>query len=131
MLSSLPVLCKPTLLRAGLPHKLWPASSPRHFAHRPVQTAICKPPKSRSQPTLTAAANCALSAINDALENICTLYGYDDAGNQITTNNALNQTNLTVYDGANRPVITVRNLVLSKAENGTVLPPKAKKFPVV
>jgi hypothetical protein len=35
------------------------------------------------------------------LENICTLYGYDDAGNQITTTNALNQTSLTVYDGAN------------------------------
>lgn len=49
------------------------------------------------------------SATNDALENICTLYGYDDAVDQITTTNALNQTNLTVYDGAKRPFLTVQN----------------------
>jgi hypothetical protein len=53
------------------------------------------------QPTLTSPDNCVLSATNDALENIYTLYGYDDAGNQITTTNALNQTSLTVYDRAN------------------------------
>ncbi len=40
-------------------------------------------------------------------DNICTLYGYDDAGNQITANNALNQTSLTEYDGVIRPIITV------------------------
>jgi YD repeat-containing protein len=34
---------------------------------------------------------------------------YAAAGNQITTTNALNQTSLTVYDDANRPIIRVAN----------------------
>ncbi|MCP5094729.1 MAG: hypothetical protein GY943_04170 [Chloroflexi bacterium] len=42
-------------------------------------------------------------------DNVCTRYGYDDAGRQITTTNALNQTSLTVYDDANRPYLTVAN----------------------
>ena len=61
------------------------------------------------QPSLTSPDNCVLSSTNDALENICTLYGYDDSGNQITTTNALNQTSLTVYDMANRPYLSVQN----------------------
>ncbi|MCK5920960.1 MAG: RHS repeat protein, partial [Methylococcales bacterium] len=42
-------------------------------------------------------------------QNICTLMGYDATGNLITRTNALSQTNLTVYDAANRPYISVAN----------------------
>jgi len=59
--------------------------------------------------TLSSPADCILSPTNESVENVCTLYGYDAAGNQITTTNALNQTDLTVYDAANRPVINVAN----------------------
>jgi RHS repeat-associated protein len=41
--------------------------------------------------------------------DVCTVYGYDPAGNQITVTNALTQTSLTVYDSANRPAIQVQN----------------------
>ena len=61
------------------------------------------------QPSLTDPSQCILSPLNESEENICTLYGYDDGGRQITTTNALNQTNLTVYDHANRPVVQVTN----------------------
>ncbi|HUM67575.1 MAG TPA: PKD domain-containing protein [Chloroflexota bacterium] len=59
--------------------------------------------------TLSSPADCLLSPTNESEENICTLRGYDSKGNLITTTNALNQTNLTVYDAANRPVIQVTN----------------------
>jgi RHS repeat-associated protein len=59
--------------------------------------------------TLTEPGECLLSPDNQSDDNVCTLYGYDAAGNQVTTTNALNQTNLTVYDAANRPFITVQN----------------------
>lgn len=60
--------------------------------------------------TLSSAEECVVAADNMQDENICTLYGYDAlTGNQITTTNALNQTSLTVYDGANRPYLTVQN----------------------
>ena len=59
--------------------------------------------------TLSSAEACVVAADNVATDNICTLYGYDTAGRQITTTNALNQTSLTVYDGANRPYLTVQN----------------------
>jgi RHS repeat-associated protein len=57
-----------------------------------------------------------LSSTRD--ENICTLYGYDDAGRQITVTNALSQTSLTVYDLAGRAVIQVSNW----DESTTILP---------
>ncbi|HIP70625.1 MAG TPA: RHS repeat protein, partial [Anaerolineae bacterium] len=41
--------------------------------------------------------------------NVCTRYGYDAAGRQITVTNALSQTSLTVYDTAGRPFIAVEN----------------------
>jgi YD repeat-containing protein len=59
--------------------------------------------------TLSSPDDCVLSPTNESVENICTLYGYDAAGNQITTTNTLSQTSLTVYDAANRPVISVAN----------------------
>ncbi|MCP4424857.1 MAG: RHS repeat protein, partial [Chloroflexi bacterium] len=59
--------------------------------------------------TLAAPADCILSPTNASEENICTLYGYDDAGRQITTTNALDQTSLTVYDVAGRPIVNVAN----------------------
>jgi RHS repeat-associated protein len=59
--------------------------------------------------TLTMPDDCILSPTNASTENVCTLYGYDDAGNQVTTTNALGQINLTVYDAANRPIIEVAN----------------------
>jgi YD repeat-containing protein len=59
--------------------------------------------------TLTSPQDCVLSPTNESDENVCTLYGYDEAGNQITTTNALDQTSLTVYDAANRPTIRVAN----------------------
>ncbi|MCP4359994.1 MAG: RHS repeat protein, partial [Chloroflexi bacterium] len=61
------------------------------------------------QPGLTSPNQCVISPDNANDENICTLYGYDKAGNQITTTNALNQTSLTVYDAANRPAVQVSN----------------------
>lgn len=59
--------------------------------------------------TLTTPADCILSPTNENEENICTLYGYDSTGRQITTTNALNQTSLTVYDAADRQVVSVSN----------------------
>ncbi len=59
--------------------------------------------------TLSSPADCVLSPTNESVENVCTLYGYDTVGRQITTTNALNQSSLTVYDAANRPVISVAN----------------------
>jgi len=59
--------------------------------------------------TLSSPQDCILSPTNESVENVCTLYGYDAAGNRITTANALNQTSLTVYDEINRPVISVAN----------------------
>ena len=59
--------------------------------------------------TLNSPDDCVLSPTNESVENVCTLYGYDAAGNRITTTNALNQTSLTVYDEINRPVISVAN----------------------
>jgi RHS repeat-associated protein len=75
--------------------------------------------------TLTTPAECVLAADNENDENVCTLYGYDAAGNQVTTTNALNQTSLTVYDAANRPFITVQNWdgTLIEAENDCSFPP--------
>lgn len=61
------------------------------------------------QPGFDDPGQCVLSPDNTSDENICTLYGYDKAGNQITTTNALNQTTLTVYDAAGRPFLTVSN----------------------
>ncbi len=61
------------------------------------------------QPGFTSPSQCQLAPNNSADQNICTLYGYDDAGNQVTTTNALNQTTRTVYDAANRPFLTVAN----------------------
>ncbi|MCP4420835.1 MAG: RHS repeat protein, partial [Chloroflexi bacterium] len=77
------------------------------------------------QPSFTSPANCVLSATNEAVENVCTVYGYDDVGNQITTTNALNQTSLTVYDAANRPFLTVRNWdgTSISSENDCSFPP--------
>jgi RHS repeat-associated protein/uncharacterized repeat protein (TIGR01451 family) len=60
-------------------------------------------------PSLTSLADCVLSPANQAETNICTVFGYDKVGNQITVTNALNQTSLTVYDALNRPIITVAN----------------------
>src|SRR5690606_20072030 len=57
--------------------------------------------------TLDEVTACLLMPDNDAVENVCTLYGYDPAGNQITVTNALAQTSLTVYDALNRPFIQV------------------------
>jgi YD repeat-containing protein len=59
--------------------------------------------------TLSGPGDCVLATGNESDENVCTLFGYDPAGNQVTTTNALNQTNLTVYDAANRPFMTVQN----------------------
>ena len=59
--------------------------------------------------TLSSPADCLLAPTNESEENVCTLYGYDDAGNQTTTTNALNQMSLTVYDAANRPAVRVAN----------------------
>ncbi|MCI0576314.1 MAG: DUF6531 domain-containing protein, partial [Chloroflexi bacterium] len=59
--------------------------------------------------TLDGPEDCVIEPGNDSVANICTLYGYDEAGNQITVTNALSQTSLTVYDSANRPVIQVTN----------------------
>jgi hypothetical protein len=75
--------------------------------------------------TLTEPGACLLAPDNENDENVCTLYGYDDAGNQITTTNALNQTNLTVYDAVNRPFITVQNWdgSLIESENDCSFPP--------
>ena len=53
--------------------------------------------------TLSSPADCLMASDNLSDENICTKYGYDAAGNQITTTNPLSQTSLTVYDAANRP----------------------------
>jgi YD repeat-containing protein len=41
--------------------------------------------------------------------NVCTRYGYDDAGRTISTTNALGQTNLTFYDDAGRSFLSVTN----------------------
>ena len=38
-----------------------------------------------SPATLSSPADCVLSAANESVENVCTLYGYDAAGNQVTT----------------------------------------------
>src|SRR5690606_758468 len=59
--------------------------------------------------TLDEVTDCVLAAGNEAAENVCTLYGYDAAGNQITVTNALEQTSLTVYDDLNRPFLQVAN----------------------
>jgi RHS repeat-associated protein len=59
--------------------------------------------------TLSSPADCVLSPTNESVENVCTLYGYDTVGRQITATNALNQSSLTVYDEINRPVISVAN----------------------
>lgn len=42
-------------------------------------------------------------------ENVCTLYGYDQAGRTISTTNGLNQTSLTFYDDAGRNFLSVVN----------------------
>ena len=59
--------------------------------------------------SLSSPDDCALSPSNQSGENLCTLYGYDAAGRQISTTNALSQTSLTVYDAAGRPFISVAN----------------------
>lgn len=59
--------------------------------------------------TLSSPTDCVLSPTNESDENVCSLKGYDDRGNLITTTNALNQTSLTVYDTANRFTIQVTN----------------------
>ncbi len=60
--------------------------------------------------TLSSPDDCVLSPTNESDENVCTLYGYDDeTGNRVTVTNALSQTNLTVYDEANRPIVEVAN----------------------
>ncbi|KAA3664487.1 MAG: hypothetical protein DWQ04_05485, partial [Chloroflexi bacterium] len=41
--------------------------------------------------------------------NACTQYEYDDAGRVISTTNTLGQTDLSVYDTAGRPYLSVRN----------------------
>ncbi len=60
-------------------------------------------------PALTSPAQCDLSPTNVSDENVCTVYGYDAAGNQTTATNALGQTILTVYDALNQPILTVAN----------------------
>ena len=59
--------------------------------------------------TLSTPANCVLSPDNMQTENVCTLFGYDSLGRQITSTNALNQTTLTLYDAAGRAVVQVAN----------------------
>ncbi len=59
--------------------------------------------------TLQSPDDCLISSTNTDEENICTLYGYNAAGNQITTTNALGQTSLTIFDEANRVVGSVQN----------------------
>ena len=54
-------------------------------------------------------ANCVYDPNNMATANICTSYGYDAFGRQITTTNALDQTSLTVYDSQSRPFLSVAN----------------------
>ena len=41
--------------------------------------------------------------------NVCTRYGYDQAGRQTSVTNPLGQIDLTVYDGAGRPFLRVTN----------------------
>jgi YD repeat-containing protein len=38
--------------------------------------------------TLSSPADCVLSPTSESVENVCTLYGYDAASNQVTTTNA-------------------------------------------
>ena len=59
--------------------------------------------------TLQSPADCVLSSTNSNTENICTRYGYDNQGRQITTTNTLGQTSLTVYDTYGRAFISVAN----------------------
>jgi len=59
--------------------------------------------------TLEDPVDCLLAPNNMVAENICTVYGNDDAGNRVTSTNALGQTALTVYDAADRPIISVQN----------------------
>lgn len=59
--------------------------------------------------TLEDPTDCVYTVTNMTNENICTAYNYDAAGNQITVQNSLDQTTLTVYDAANRPFIQVSN----------------------
>ncbi|MCP4357958.1 MAG: RHS repeat protein, partial [Chloroflexi bacterium] len=74
--------------------------------------------------TLSSPADCILASTNERDENICNLNGYDNKGHLITATNALNQTNLTVYDTANRFTIQVANW------DGTVIDDEADcQFP--
>ncbi len=59
--------------------------------------------------TLQSPDQCVLSAANTGVENICTRYGYDQLGRQVTTTNALGQTSLTVYDAYGRAFLSVAN----------------------
>ncbi|MCA9923643.1 MAG: VCBS repeat-containing protein [Anaerolineales bacterium] len=50
---------------------------------------------------------CVFNPLDVSDDNVCTVYGYDNAGQRITTKNAVGQQTLTVYDELNRPFLTV------------------------
>ena len=79
--------------------------------------------------TLSSPADCNLAPTRAGDENVCTLYGYDAAGKQITITNVLSQTSLTVYDAAGRAFLTVQNwddsVVIDEAADCTFPPTRA------
>ncbi|MEM7798141.1 MAG: hypothetical protein AAF633_03035, partial [Chloroflexota bacterium] len=54
-------------------------------------------------------SQCTYDQNNLSESNICTQYGYNAQGQQITVRNALDQTSLTVYDDLGRPFMNVAN----------------------
>ncbi|MBX3057672.1 MAG: DUF11 domain-containing protein, partial [Anaerolineae bacterium] len=72
------------------------------------------------------AQDCVFAANNSNKENICTHYEYDPVGNQTVTTNALGQKTLAVYDGLNRPFITVAawdGVTVIATEDDCLFPP--------